>query len=124
METTQDNNNTMPNIEQKDKGGFGPVIGILIVVALIALCGLSFWGSKMMDKGMEGEMMNDNFDLIDISVDDEGTITEEQFNALLDGATPASDASNTTDTTLDNALDDLGDLDSLDTELNDLGNQL
>ncbi len=124
METTQDNNNTMPNMEQRDKGGFGPIIGILIIVALIAFGGLYFWGSKMMDKGMGDEMMNDNFELIDISVDDGGTITEEQFNALLEGATPASETSNTTDTTLDNALDDLGDLDALDSELNDLGNQL
>jgi hypothetical protein len=121
--TTQ-NNNTMPTQEadtQTQGGGFGPIIGILIVVALIVFGGFYFWGHKM----MEGDYMMDSddrmmLDDIDILIEDRGTITPEEFDALLqEQATGANTGQN-----LDNALDDLGDLDALDAELDAIGTEL
>lgn len=117
---TQDTNNTMPTSEATQGGGLGPIIGILIIVALIAFGGLYFWGSQMRDNMGDEEMMGDN-GVIDVTIEEPGTITEEEFNAILN---EQSSGTNQADPTLDAALDDLGDLDTLDAELDSLGSQL
>ena len=119
---TQDTNNAIPENATTQGGGLGPVIGILIVVALIAFGGLYFWGTKMNNTD-NGQSLGDNGQIIDLTVEEPGTITEAEFNALLDKQSTSAN-SNQTDPTLDKALDNLNDLNSLDAELSSLGSQL
>ncbi len=120
---TQDTNNTMPTGDATQGGGLGPIIGILIIVALIAFGGLYFWGSQMRNNMGDEEMMGDN-GIIDVTIEEPGTITEEEFNAILNEQSAGANATGQADPTLDAALDDLNDLDTLDSELDSLGSQL
>jgi len=99
--------------EQRDQKHFGPLIGILIIVTVLVFGGLYFWGASLQKATTPGTSNINNessFETLDATTE-EYTMTDEEFNALIgDGSTP-------TDASLDTALDDLGDLDSLDAEL-------
>ncbi len=124
METEQNNNQNSgqmptPNMDADKPRAFGPAIGILIVVALLVIGGLYFWGSYLNnsigDTGYDSEATS--FQVLDTTVD-EYSMTDEEFEALINTGADVSDpAAGAADATLDAALDDLGDLDNLDAEL-------
>ncbi|MCD5384544.1 MAG: hypothetical protein LRZ97_01350 [Candidatus Pacebacteria bacterium] len=119
----QDTNNNaeMPVATEEKQGGFGPLVGILIVVALIIFGGLYFWGSQLMSTGgYNNNAPAESFEVFSTTVEDGGTITDEEFDALFNDSTPASED----EAVLDATLDDLGDLDALDAELDALGTEL
>ena len=122
MDIQQDMNNTNTTPQDGEQGGFGPMVGILIIAALLIFGGLYFWGSHLTSD--DGEMMDDSapqsFEVTSSTVEDGGTMTDEEFEALFDDSAP-TDA---VDATLETAVDDLSDLDTLDAELDALDAEL
>lgn len=124
MENTEKQINETPSqaapaSEPTESKSFGPIIGILIIVALLAFGGLYFWGSSMQGSN------SGTLPAYDYNASLENTapaienleMTDEEFSALIGDGSVVPAASDTADTTLDNALDDLSDLDALDAEL-------
>ena len=94
---------------------FGPVAGILIVVVLLALGGFYFWGASLQDVAGGDAQTNSGSFNDGSTVVEEYTMTDDEFEVLLnEGARVSEEVANSV---LDTALDDLGDLDNLDAEL-------
>jgi len=99
-----------------EEKSFGPMIGILIIVALLVFGGLYFWGASLQDNGASAagtSPTGSSFEVIDTTIE-EFTMTDEEFSALIGDSSIADD---TAEAALDTTLDDLNDLDSLDAEL-------
>jgi len=122
MDTQQDMGGTQVPESSEQQGGFGPMIGILIIVALIVFGGLYFWGSHLISNG-EGAKADapKSFEVTSTTVEDGGSMTDEEFEALFNQGDAAAGAAADT---LEAVVDDLGDLDSLDAELDALGSEL
>jgi len=110
-----------PTTEPNETKAFGPIIGILIIVTLLAFGGLYFWGSSM-QSNTSGTLPGDDYSASYLEnttpTIESIEMTDEEFNALIgDGSVAPTTSDGTADTTLDNALDDLSDLDALDAEL-------
>ena len=84
---------TNPNINEQKEGSVGPVIGTIIILAVIVLGGLYFWGQRASDKVMD----------------------ETQLNAIVEDITTQNESDAVTDIEADlNATD----IDSIDREMN------
>jgi len=98
MDTNMDTNAnftgpTNPNINEQKESSIGPVIGTIIILAVIVLGGLYFWGQRVSDKVMD----------------------ETQLNAIVEDITTQNESDAVTDIEADlNATD----IDSIDSELN------
>jgi uncharacterized protein HemX len=60
----EDNANTTPNMTGNNGGSAGPIIGAIIILAVIVLGGLYFWGQRTtedVDMNQE-EMIEENMD--------------------------------------------------------------
>ena len=106
------NTETSPTDSSKS---FGPAIGILIIVMLLAFGGLYFFGASL--QGGDAPMIPTDPSQISFEVYDTTTeeyiMTDEEFEALIGDGSAAPN-------TEEILFDDLSDLDSLDAELDAL----
>ncbi len=119
------NNTQNKNIETREtKYSFGPVMGIIIIVALLVLGGFYIWGSTIKNARLQAiqekqeQEARININEVPDATPEEYIMTEEEFNALIDNTSP--NPNTVPETLIESTLDDLEDLDALDAELETL----
>lgn len=120
METTpntqQDLNqeNTPPTPELEEKSSWGSAIGIILIVAIIVIGGLYFWGQKIDERLSEFESNN-----TDITVEDILNAPDSQLEALSEEQSTSTDITDIEEDLDTTNLDNLdAELDAIDAELN------
>lgn len=96
--------NTPPTQTPEEKSSWGSAIGIILIVAVIIIGGLYFWGQKIDERLSEYEGQN-------ITVEDILNAPDSQLEALSEEQSTSTDI-----TDIESDLD-MTDLDNLDTEL-------
>ncbi len=106
------------NESEPKEMAFGPVIGILIIVALLVFGGLYFWGSYLQkDLGMDLPLTDENS--LEFFFDDTADMPADR-PSFEPSETPIADDNYTELDLFVDEADAFGDLDALDAELGNL----
>ena len=115
QETTQH-----PPIEERP---FGPIIGIIIIVTVLAFGALYFWGTYSQNFNKQSESPNQYFDDTSYNtfLNEDNAFDTEVGTTYTEIPLSESDI---TPEYVDTTLDDISDLDTLEAEFQDLESQL
>lgn len=76
------NGDTGPNMTESNEGSAGPVIGTIIILAVIVLGGLYFWGQRASNQALTPEQVQEQVNTIqDQSASDAPADIEADLNA-------------------------------------------